>query len=102
MECAAFVLEVENRSITNNLEVINLYNVDLLGNETKEYRSVKEANIESNAIVNIAERIILDGKLSQLIMLIGSRNMQNSQYLEDASMCTDATKAAHMLMKLKT
>ena len=94
MKCAAFVGEVETRVINNNLEDITLHNSDLLVKKTEEYRSVKEANIEANIIGNLAERMELDGKLSQLKMSIGSCNMHNSQYLEDASICTAATEAS--------
>ena len=36
----------------------------------------------------------LDGKLSQKKMSIGSWNMHNNQYLEDASTCTATTEAS--------
>ena len=78
MECAVFVGEIEARVINKNLAEIKLHNSNLLVNETEEYRSVKEANIGANIIANLAERMELDGKLSQLKMSIGSCNMHYS------------------------
>ena len=72
MECAAFVGEIEARAINKNLADITLHNSNLLVNETEEYRSVKEANIGAKIIGNLAERMDLDGKISQLKMPIGS------------------------------
>ena len=57
------------------VEDFALHNSDLLVKETEECRSAKEANIEASAIINIAERMDLDGKLSQLKMSIGSCKM---------------------------
>ena len=94
MECAAFVGEVKTRVINNNLEDITLHNSDLLVKETEECRLMKEENIEANELGNLAERIELDGKLSQLKISIDSCNMHYSQCLEYSSMHTATTEAS--------
>jgi len=78
MECAAFVGEIEARVINKNQADVTLHNSNLLVNETEEYRYVKEANIGANVIGNLAERMELDGKLSQLKISIGSCNIHDS------------------------
>ena len=55
IECAAFVGIIEARVINKNLADITLHTINLLVNETEEYRSVKEANPWSNLIGNLAE-----------------------------------------------
>jgi len=92
MECAAFVGEVENRAINDNIKYLFFHNSDFLINEDKECESEIEANEKANIIGNLAERLALDGKLSQLKMSIGSCNMYCSQCLEDASMYAVATE----------
>ena len=90
IECTAFVGEVENRAIANNIKDTTFHNRNLLINENKECESEIEANKKANIIGNLAERLALDGKLSQLKMSIGSCNMHCSQCLDDVSMCTVA------------
>ena len=41
---------------------------------------------------NLAERLALGGKLSQLKMSIGSCDMHKSKFLEDWSTCTDTNE----------
>ena len=86
MEMCSFCGEMEVIVINNNLEDVTIHNRDLLVKETEEFRSAKEVNVKANMIGNLAERIDLDGTLSQLKMSIGSCNMHHSQCLEDASM----------------
>ena len=78
MECAAFTGEIEAILIDKNLSEINLHNINLLVNENEECVSVKEANLKADTIVNLAERMDLGGKLSQLKMSIGSSNIHSS------------------------
>ena len=91
MECAAFV-GGENRAINDNVKDITFHNSDFLINEDKECESEIEANEKANIIGNLAKRLVLDGKLSQLKMTIGSCNVHCSQCLDDASMCTVTTE----------
>ena len=86
--------EIEARVINNDLEDSTLHNRDLLVKETEEFRSEKEANLEANVIGNLAERIELDGKLSQLNIPISSCNAHCSQHLEDASTRTATSEAS--------
>ena len=86
--------ELVARVNNNNLEVVTLNDRCILFKETKEFISIKEDNVEANVIGNLAERMELDGKLSQLKISIGSCNMHNSQHLEDASTCTATTEAS--------
>ena len=82
---------VENRAINDNVNDITFHNSDFLINEDKECESEIEANEKANIIGNLAERLALDGKLSQLKMSIGSCNVNCSQFLEDRSICTVTT-----------
>ena len=97
MECAVFVGEVETRVINSNVENNNPQNSDLLVNDTEEHRSVEESNTEANTIVNLTERMDLDGKFSQFNISIGSCNTHDIQCLEDTSACTAMTESnAHV------